>query len=170
MGNGCYALDFDGYKEGCVAQQWLTQWQVPQTRTHLTVSGGWHLIYRTSPEWFGLGSRQHVVSGLDTRGKGGWIAFGEGYSVTLDVSPARLPDAVCFELSKAPARADAKIMPVMAVEAAQTWHKLRQALFYGRPSLRHRWAGGTDGAARYVTQRYGYVHGQAAGQCGVLIR
>lgn len=146
MGTGWYTLDLDSYKQGCLAQHWLTHWQVPmETRMHQTVSGGWHLVYRTLGEWVNLRTRQAVVPGLDTRGAGGWIAFGEGYTVARHLWPAVLPDAVCAELSRSDAGRDVKLLPVMPVDAAETLRKLSLALHFGRLSLRHRWAGGNHG-------------------------
>lgn len=96
MGNGLYALDVDDYKSAANVKDWLTQHAVPmQTRAHKTISGGAHLIYRTTGEHLNLRSRQNVVRGLDTRGAGGWIAFGAGYSVEIDQPPAYLPPRVC---------------------------------------------------------------------------
>ncbi len=146
MGNGWYALDLDSYKDGCAAQHWLTKWQVPtQTRTHSSVSGGLHLIYRTLGEWRNLGTRQGIVHGLDSRGSGGWIAFGEGYTVTCNALPAVLPDAVCFELSRAHGGRDVTLQPVTPVDAGEVLRRLNLALTFGHPNLRRRWAGDAKG-------------------------
>ncbi|WP_170746506.1 bifunctional DNA primase/polymerase [Ruegeria lacuscaerulensis] len=146
MGSGWYALDLDEYKQGCAAAQWLTQWQVPtQTRTHRTVSGGLHLIYRTLGEWTNLQTRQNVVPGLDTRGAGGWIAFGEGYSVAVNAWPTVLPDAVCLELTKATAAQDVKLQPVAPVDADAVLRRLHVALTVGPVKLRRRWYGDPTG-------------------------
>ncbi|NOD99584.1 hypothetical protein GS610_20440 [Ruegeria sp. HKCCD6228] len=155
MGGGWYSLDLDDYKDGCMAQHWLTQWQVPMlTRTHSTVSGGLHLIYRTSSEWNMLPTRQGIVPGLDSRGYTGWIAFGEGYAVTCNAAPAILPDAVCFELSKAPDNRDVTLQPVTPVDANAVLRRLNLALTFGHPNLRRRWAG--DAKGLHDTSRSGF--------------
>ncbi|WP_433988655.1 hypothetical protein SuNHUV7_22320 (plasmid) [Pseudoseohaeicola sp. NH-UV-7] len=147
MGNGLYSLDLDGYKDGCLAEQWLIQWQVPTaTRTHRTVSGGLHLLYTLPVKHRDLRTRQNVVQGLDTRGVGGWIAFGAGYAVA-DSSPlAELPEMACDELlaGSGPSR-DLTLPPLAAIDRADVTRRLGLALTFGRPSLRYRWAGGADG-------------------------
>lgn len=145
MGDGWYALDLDDYKPESMAQHWLTQWNVPtQTRTHQTVSGGRHLIFRTLGDWRGLPSRQAVVPGLDTRGDGGWIAYGKGYGLLVNAHPAVLPHLTCFELSKVHGGRDVTLMPVAAVDTANVWRRLNLALTFSVYSLLpHRWAGGT---------------------------
>jgi hypothetical protein len=152
-GDGWYVLDLDSYKLGCQAELWLAQWRVPmETRMHQTVSGGFHLIYRTIGEWENLRNRQNIVEGLDARGSGGWIAFGEGYALARNAQPAILPDAVCFELSRASAgrgvtrsAGAVQLQPVVAVDVNATWKKLRLAVSFERPKLLARWQGGTFG-------------------------
>lgn len=101
MGDGVYALDLDEYKSGCAAERWLTKWGVPmETRTHRTISGGRHLIYKLPDSHWDLRTRANVVAGLDTRGVGGFIAFGEGYEVLDPSPPAVLPINVCKELAR----------------------------------------------------------------------
>ena len=102
LGAGLYALDVDTYKGAGPnpAKAWIvgrSLRDVP-TRVHRTVSGGWHLIFRLPPDYADLPSRSDVVPGLDTRGAGGWIAFGQGYELYDDSEPALLPEAVCAEL------------------------------------------------------------------------
>lgn len=101
MGGGVYALDLDEYKEGSAGTQWLDKWGIPtNTRTHGTISGGRHLLYRLPEKWANLRTRANVVQGLDTRGAGGFIAFGEGYEVINDAPLALLPINVCVELAR----------------------------------------------------------------------
>jgi hypothetical protein len=97
---GYYAFDIDpralGADGGAVALAWLGDHAVPlDTRRHGTPSGGEHLIYALPGSHDDLPNRQGIVPGLDARGEGGWIAFGEGYSVLADVAPVLLPTAVC---------------------------------------------------------------------------
>ena len=102
MGGGLYALDVDAYKEGGVdaPKAWLLERGLRNvaTRVHRTVSGGWHLIFALPDEHRDLPSRADIVPGLDARGAGGWIAFGEGYELYDDSEPALLPPAVCAEI------------------------------------------------------------------------
>lgn len=160
MGNGWYALDLDEYKDDCAAERWLAERQVPvQTRTHQTVSNGRHLIYRTIGDWLNLRSRQSIVPGLDSRGDGGWIAFGEGYKILNNAGPAVLPETVCAELRRASGQG-AKLgsikgpgagkplgqtEPVMNVDALDVLRRLRLGLMFGRQSFRRRWNGGSAG-------------------------
>lgn len=100
---GLYAFDVDDHKGGEAAQapwDWLRRWEVPfaETRQHRTVSGGLHLIFSLPKAHLKLPTRTGIVPGLDSRGEGGWIAFGEGYRLVLDLAPALLSDAVCAEI------------------------------------------------------------------------
>ncbi len=142
MGNGIYTIDFDEYKPGCAAHGWLTQWAVPTgTRVHRTVSGGWHLIYSLPPAWANLRTRQNIVPGLDTRGTGGWIAFGQGYTLARDMPPLVLPEHVCAELDRAPASQAVQVQPLEPVEGPDVLRRLGTALVLGRARLRLRWYG-----------------------------
>lgn len=100
MGGGAYALDLDSYKPGCKAELWLEQNRIPETRTHQTISGGRHLIFRLPDRWADLRTRANVVPGLDTRGFGGFIAFGDGYELLDDRPAALLPLDVCIKLNR----------------------------------------------------------------------
>lgn len=98
MGKTLYALDVDSWDPECRADEWLSEWNLPETRVHQTVSGGTHMLYKLPPDHYALPSRRGIVPGLDARGLGGWIAFGEGYKV-IDPRPAvLLPEAVCNEI------------------------------------------------------------------------
>lgn len=96
MGDGWYCLDVDDYKDASEARAWLKAWDITlKTRVHETVSGGMHLVYRLPEEYRNLRSRQNIVRGLDARGDGGWIAFGEGYAVYDAREPWFLVPRVC---------------------------------------------------------------------------
>lgn len=150
MGGGLYALDLDGYKEGCEADQWLSERNINRaTRTHQTISGGLHLIYRTHPDWDNLGTRQNIVKGLDSRGSTGWIAYGEGYSVINATAPVMLPYEVCKELAftgggTGPSR-DVTLKPLEPVDPSSIVSRITSHFHHGRGSFRHRWKGGTHG-------------------------
>ncbi|WP_342028771.1 bifunctional DNA primase/polymerase [Aliiruegeria lutimaris] len=99
MGHGLYALDLDIYKPGSAPEQWLKKHGLTgDTRVHRTVSGGLHAIYRTPAKFSDLPSRAGIVVGLDGRGAGGWIAFGEGYRVVRPKPLAMLTDSACKEI------------------------------------------------------------------------
>jgi hypothetical protein len=99
MGQGVYALDIDNPTPDHPPAVWLRanglHPKALPTRVHKTPSGGYHFLYRTSGEHHDLPTRQNIVRGLDSRGAGGWIAFGQGYAVQSDAPLAHLPVAVC---------------------------------------------------------------------------
>ncbi len=137
MGDGLYAFDEDTYKSDSEAEQWMKDHglDVP-TRTHGTVSGGRHRLFTTPDGWDGLPSGGGIVHGLDTRGKGGWIAFGEGYSVLDDTDPVELPESVCQALwdraqSRKVARSGGDIP--MAVLDAQLETSVQEAILKNLP-------------------------------------
>lgn len=101
-GVGYYAFDIDSYKDGAgAAQEWLMKWGCLEgTRTHQTVSGGTHLIFMLPGSHVELPSRANIVQGLDSRGEGGWIAFGQGYKVINDKAPALLNAQTCEEIRR----------------------------------------------------------------------
>jgi Bifunctional DNA primase/polymerase, N-terminal/D5 N terminal like/Family of unknown function (DUF5906) len=95
-----YALDVDTYKPNSEAEQWLHSHGLSgSTRTHKTVSGGTHRLYKLPPTLV-LRNRQGIVPGLDARGHGGFIAFGEGYEVIDSSPPAMLSPTLCAELDR----------------------------------------------------------------------
>ncbi|WP_209940080.1 AAA family ATPase [Ruegeria sp. HKCCE4148] len=101
MGNGRYAIDADTYKEGHEVWDWFDEHGVTEeTLVIKTVSGGEQFLFDLPEGYEDLRTRNNVVRGLDTRGAGGWIAFGEGYEVVNDVPRAMLPRAVCATLDK----------------------------------------------------------------------
>ena len=66
MGGGLYALDADTYKPECQAGDWLRAHGVPtETRIHLTVRGGHHLIYRLPPAYAELRNVGNIAPGLE---------------------------------------------------------------------------------------------------------
>ncbi|WP_170425680.1 bifunctional DNA primase/polymerase [Ruegeria arenilitoris] len=91
------AFDVDSYKSDCQAMDWLHKHRVPlETRTHRTVSGGRHFIYRLPTGYRSLlRNRNGIVPGLDIRANGGCIAFGEGYEVINSTYPITLHPRVC---------------------------------------------------------------------------
>lgn len=154
MGNGYYALDLDGYKPGCGAEAWFRErprlsWE---TRTHRTVSGGLHKIYATRSGQEDLPTRANIVPGLDGRGKGGFIAFGEGYSIDIDAAPHLLPAEVGDEIYEGAGGTGGRVIGEREMvqgyrppEPKDASRKLRLALASGPRLLRQRWKGDTAG-------------------------
>jgi len=111
---GLYSFDLDDYKTGCEADRWLKAQGVPMgTREHQTISGGRHLIYSLPSGFYDLPNRTGIVKGLDARGEGGWLAFGQGYSVIKDTGAYNLPKPVCEAILR-----DYKGGPVHGVNGA----------------------------------------------------
>lgn len=151
MGNGFYTIDVDSYKEGANdnVNAWAKSHGVPMaTRSHRTPSGGFHLIFRLPPGWENLRTRAGVVPGMDTRGAGGWIAFGKGYEVVRSMPPSTLPPKACEALDGS---SDGASGPVILkgytppADAAALQARLRRVLVFGPALLRARWAGKTHG-------------------------
>jgi hypothetical protein len=150
MGDGWYALDVDAHKPGAreAAVAWVEAHDVPRkTRQHITVSGGHHLIYRLPQGWEHLRTRANVVHGLDTRGQGGFIAFGPGYRVVTgyDVEPVLLPEKACIALDAETTSGMLVMGALEAVGADQVRVKLAAALAVRTSALARRWAGITSG-------------------------
>lgn len=153
MGDPYYTLDIDGYKPGCEGEEWMRRHNVPtETRVHRTVSGGAHILYRLPVKWLNLRTRANVVPGLDTRGAGGFIAFGEGYEVKRRAAIARLPEHVCAILDAGPKKPGVSVSNErVAVEGYRPpepkdgERRLQRAISMGPKLLSTRWGGGTSG-------------------------
>jgi hypothetical protein len=164
MGKGYYALDIDSYKPSAEVEAWLAARYLPPTRTHRTVSGGRHLIFMTLSSQRDLPTRAHIVPGLDSRGLGGFVAFGEGYEVLDDRAPSILPPEVGDELARsaggglAPAGERAFVEGYRPPEPVGAAGALLRALVRGRV-LRLRWDGTTTGLQD--TSRSGLDHSVA---------
>lgn len=153
MGCGFYGLDLDSYKPGNEAEAWFDRHHVVRdTRTHRTISGGLHRIYSVPKD---LPTRTGIVPGLDGRGAGGFLAFGEGYEIVGDVdfcarmSPEGRQDIADGYGGGAGGGGPAEIAAMVGTfndtppEGAEV--ALEKALAFGPNLLRHRWAGGTLG-------------------------
>lgn len=146
MGDGWYALDIDAHKPGAaeMARTWIETHKVPrETRQHRTVSGGYHLIYRLPPGWEQLRTRANVVPGMDTRGQGGFIAFGDGYRVVTgyDREPAVLPPEVCKILDEGPSSGMVILKDLVLADSATVARRLDAAICIPTTPLARRWAG-----------------------------
>jgi hypothetical protein len=150
MGKGWYCLDVDAHKPGVVdgIVKWISDQGIEKnTRQHKTPSGGWHLIYRLPEGWENLRTRANVIPGLDTRGNGGWIAFGHGYKVIRDIEPAVLPASACRAMDEGSSGQHQVVLkgynaPSNPLELKK---KLQKALVFGPNMLKHRWKGSTLG-------------------------
>ncbi len=156
MGNGWYTIDVDSHKPGATdnVNAWVGKHGVPKrTRVHKTPSGGFHLIYRLPAGWHNLRTRANVVFGMDTRGHGGWIAFGEGYKVLNDIVPDFLPKQACAALDGAADGVPGVSGPVILKgytppsDPVALQAKLKRTLTFGPVLLRARWRGETAGLA-----------------------
>lgn len=155
MGEGWYAIDVDSAKGAPgIVEERVRQWAKgvgleTVTRSHRTPSGGWHLIYRLPAGWDNLRTRANVVEGMDTRGHGGWIAFGDGYEVVRDIAPAMMSKKACEALDSG--QGATGIGPVVLSgyvppkDPTEVQRKLKRALVFGPNLLRFRWGGGTRG-------------------------
>ncbi|WP_171134924.1 bifunctional DNA primase/polymerase [Ruegeria sp. HKCCD7221] len=102
MGGDLFAFDLDRYKTqdgGVAAEQWLKDNGLDKpTRKHETISGGEHWIMKLPAGREDTPGGVEIVEGLDSRGDGGWIAFGEGYKLLDDSPLAEIPDTICQDL------------------------------------------------------------------------
>lgn len=146
--SGLYAFDLDDYKEGCEGDQWMDRWNIPrETRTHETISGGRHLIFSLMNQYKRLPTRAGIVKGLDSRGQGGFIAFGEGYKLIDDRFPAILHPDVCEEIIRTAGGGGGEVQLQeykVPGNPDEIMAKLRRKINFHK-ALRNRWLGKKDG-------------------------
>jgi hypothetical protein len=89
--SGVDVLDMD-YRHGAGAWEDQHGARLPETRTHLTPSGGRHLLFRTDPRV--RNSQGRIALGVDVRGNGGYVCVPPigGYRVISDADVAPWPD------------------------------------------------------------------------------
>lgn len=92
--SGFVAVDVDT-KEGKRGAEWLGRHAaaIPATKTHRTVSGGLHLLFR-QPESVEISNSQSgIAPGVDVRGRGGYVIVppSPGYGVLVDAPLAEMP-------------------------------------------------------------------------------
>lgn len=173
MGGGYYALDVDDPGPDAPPARWIAERRLPPTREHATVSGGRHLIFALLGRQRDLRSRANIVPGLDARGAGGFIAFGEGYAVTRDVAPSILPPEVGEELGRQSA-SEGPLAGERGFVAA--YHPpepdgaagcLQRALVTGPAVLRRRWQGDTTGLRDTSRSAMDHSVARLLGLCGL---
>lgn len=144
MGNGVYAIDMDTYKEESEARAKVAEWDLPLTRVHKTVSGGMHLIFSLPTAYPNLPTRNKVVAGMETRGRGGFIAFGEGYELAVDTTPVELPVSVCTELLAGYHSSKVSLPPEGFVDEPVVRLRLMNSMEMGGVKFNRRWRGAPE--------------------------
>jgi hypothetical protein len=149
MGNGLYAFDLDDYKDGCAADMWMDAHGLTRiTRIHRTISGGRHMFYKLPNGFEDLrNTNGSLAKGLDTRGAGGFIAFGQGYELLHDAPVAELSKSACKAIlaQNMKSNGDVELRPLKIVnDPAALMAKLAKCLKIS-PSLARRWNGATAG-------------------------
>jgi hypothetical protein len=92
--NGIVAIDIDVKKgKNGLDWYWKNQHRLPNTKQHLTPSGGLHLVYRVLPDTIILNSASKIAEGVDVRGDGGYVLWppSPGYVVSQDNEISLLP-------------------------------------------------------------------------------
>lgn len=102
--SGFDALDFD-YRNGAKAWEDANFARIPETRTHGTLSGGRHMLFRHAPGVRNTASK--FAPGMDVRGEGGYIIAppSPGYDLIHDGDIAEWPDWLLALILKPPADA-----------------------------------------------------------------
>jgi hypothetical protein len=86
------------------AQEWYGKANLPLTRTHITRSGGRHVLFRSHDDFKCSASK--VWPHIDTRGRGGYIIWwpAEGFDVLHEHTIVTVPDWLLRVLYPAPIR------------------------------------------------------------------
>lgn len=90
--SGLFVLDIDVRGGGAA---WLEDnaHRLPRTRTHRTMSGGWHLLFAWPADRHPRNSASKIAPGVDTRGAGGYVVMppSQGYAIEDHAMPAPAP-------------------------------------------------------------------------------
>jgi Bifunctional DNA primase/polymerase, N-terminal len=164
--SGIFVIDIDSGRHS-EANDWLERRSpyLPDTRSHATRSGGWHLLFKHR---HGLrNSAGKLAKGVDTRGEGGyiiWWPFHTGLNAghRLDLPFADLPDEI-FELltrrpltisqraaaiTRPPLPSDAKLMGVLRAIATAPSGQRNCLAFWGACRLAEMVSAGEFGRDR----------------------
>jgi hypothetical protein len=84
------------------AREWFESAELPETRTHITRSGGCHFLFRPQPQV--RNSEGAIWPHVDTRGSGGYIIWWPacGFEVQHRTVLAPVPDAIIAALQPPP--------------------------------------------------------------------
>jgi hypothetical protein len=134
------------------AQQWYHETNLPVTRTHVTRSGGRHLLFKPHRNF--KNSAGKIWHGVDTRGLGGYIIWWPacGYEVLHGgalaevpdwlveaLAPARVVDFTEFaraKFAKAVGRPSARLQGVLNAVARAREGERNELLFWGASRIR----------------------------------
>jgi Bifunctional DNA primase/polymerase, N-terminal len=105
------------------AQEWYGRAKLPETRTHITRSGGRHILFRSHEDF--RCSAGKIWKHIDTRGLGGYIIWwpAEGLKVLHANTVAPVPGWIISRLNP-PAPTPARTAPLSSITSGQARRKI----------------------------------------------